>query len=141
MKRKTKRTMTNIILAVVLLFGVSYASKLLSDKETEIEGTKLSLTSIDSYTFPTVNKVITFYHDDYDSMIWGFNYNGQPTYETLDFLSVVKGRNYISLTLKNVYYVPLELVASDLGGTYSKVVELNVITVEGITLDETEVSL
>ena len=141
MRKNTKKILLNIVLVVGVLFGASYVNKLLTERQIEIEGTKLSLTSIDSYTFTDVGSDITFYHEGYTNLIWGFNYDAQPVFTTLGFMTTDKQNNTIKLRLNSVYYVSLQLVATDLAGTYTKTIDLYVNLIEGITISETEVVL
>lgn len=141
MRKNTKKILLNVVLVVGILFGASYLNKFITQREIEIEGTKVNLISLDSYTFTKVDSKVTFYHEDYKNLIWGFNYDSQPVLSTLGFMTVEKETNSIRLGLNSVYYVPLQLVATDLAGTYSKTIDLYVNLVEGITITETEVVL
>jgi hypothetical protein len=141
MRKKSKRIIFNVVLATALLLGASYVAKVFVDRVAEIEGDKVDINSVTTYTFTSVDKKISFYQEDHEQIIWGFNYDSLPVYQTLDFLVVNKQKSYVEITLKQAYYLPLQLVATDLTGSYTRTIDLMLNYVESITIDETEIIL
>lgn len=141
MRKKSKRIIFKLTLAIALLLGASYVAKVFVDRVAEIEGDKVDINAVTSYTFTSVNRKISFYQEEHKQIIWGFTYDSLPVYQSLDFIEVNKENTFVEITLKQVYYLPLQLVATDLTGSYTKTIDLTLNYVESISIDETEIIL